>query len=193
MNKYFLKKPDNLADVEADNSDNVVSENNQNNVNEEVGDISEHSNDVCGKFGDSSDGNEKSDNTILEPYVDIYDPRVWDGLDEKYRDLLIEKGPIRESNLEYPVDKLGRRFSSNFYIRMLQNGEKHDRKWLVYSKELDKVFCFCCKLFKTMPSRSLLGSEGICDWKHLSEKLAQHENSKEHLINLKTCVELQFD
>lgn len=37
-----------------------------------------------------------------------------------------------------------------------------------------------------MPRRSLLASEGICDWKYFSEKRTQHEESKEHLINLRT-------
>ena len=55
------------------------------------------------------------------------------------RDLSIEKGP---------KDQFSRRFSSAFYTRCLSNGEKYDRNWLVYSKELDKVFCFCCKIFK---------------------------------------------
>ncbi|KAL8040833.1 hypothetical protein ABFX02_10G125600 [Erythranthe guttata] len=188
MAKWIFKKHDNLGNAIVENLDNIneANEENTNCVNEEIGDIIESENEI--------NINEKSDNAFNEPNldVDIYDPRVWDGLDAKFRDLLVENGPKRELNVEYPLDKLGRHFSSNFYMRVLSNGEKHDRKWLVYSKHLDKVFCFCCKLFKTMPSRSLLGSEGICDWKHLSEKLTQHENSKEHLINLRTCVELRI-
>ncbi|KAL6561541.1 hypothetical protein OROMI_017142 [Orobanche minor] len=55
------------------------------------------------------------------------------------RDVTIEKGPNDRSN---------RHFSSIHYNRILSNGEKIDRDWLVYSKELDKIFYFCCKLFK---------------------------------------------
>jgi hypothetical protein len=46
-------------------------------------------------------------------------------------------------------------------------------------------------LFKKAQIRSQLAGEGICDWKHLSEKLTQHETSIEHLNNLRTWVELQ--
>ncbi|KAJ6845289.1 zinc finger MYM-type protein 1-like [Iris pallida] len=107
------------------------------------------------------------------------------------RDLLVEKCPIREVNFEYPRDERDRHFSSEYYKRVLPNKRSHDRKWLVYSKELDKVFCFCCKLFKTMRSRSQLAEEGCRDWKHLSEKLREHEKSREHFANLRSMVELQ--
>lgn len=90
------------------------------------------------------------------------------------------------------MDEHNRHFSSNYYIRMLPNGETKDRKWLVYSKELDRVFVSVVSLFKTMNSRSQLTSEGTRDWKHLGEKLKQHESSIEHLTNLKSCIELQI-
>ncbi|KAJ6804176.1 zinc finger MYM-type protein 1-like [Iris pallida] len=74
-------------------------------------------------------------------------------------------------------------------IRGLNNGQTHNRSWLVYSKLKDKVFCFCCKLFKVMHSRSHLAGEGINDWKHLSEKLTQHERSRERALNFIAWVE----
>ncbi|KAL5835172.1 hypothetical protein ACOSQ4_014669 [Xanthoceras sorbifolium] len=73
---------------------------------------------------------------------------------------------------------------------MLRNGETCDKKWLVYSKELDRVFCFCCKLFKVIHSRSQLTKEGIRDWKHVSEKLTQDENCLVHLTNMHAWSEL---
>ncbi|XP_066313447.1 uncharacterized protein [Miscanthus floridulus] len=97
----------------------------------------------------------------------IFDPRTWENIDNSKRDILIEKGK-------------------------LTNGEVVDRKWLVYSKHVDKVYCFCCKLFKSNQNKSNFASEGVRDWRHLSVKLKQHENSVEHLTNMNTWNDLQI-
>jgi hypothetical protein len=79
-------------------------------------------------------------------------------IDTKLRDLLIENGLIC-INIDFPKTENSGYFSSTYYIQKLSNGEQHNRKWLVYSTELDRVFCFCCKLFNSKPNRMQLNNE----------------------------------
>lgn len=103
----------------------------------------------------------------------IFDPRVWDDLDSKMKDLLIEKGLNREvdTNIIFPKDSLGRHFSFDFFIRKLRNGDSCDRKWLVYSKE-QVVW---------QPKELKIGSI-----------LVKHENSSDHMDNLRTWNETRI-
>ena len=64
--------------------------------------------------------------------TNIYDPGQWKNIDENFRDLIVEKCPIRYNNIEFPKDENNRHFSISFYTQILSNGEKHDRRWLVY-------------------------------------------------------------
>ena len=39
---------------------------------------------------------------------------------------------IQVNDLNFPIDKDHRHFSTTFYFKKLSNGEKFDRRWLVY-------------------------------------------------------------
>ncbi|XP_059290873.1 uncharacterized protein LOC132044404 [Lycium ferocissimum] len=95
------------------------------------------------------------DNCICK---NIYDPSQWNTVDTKLRDLLVEKGPIRITDINFPKDNLSRHFSTTHYIQILANGERHERK---------------CTTSHTCNSK--LASEGSNDWRNLSAKLKDHE------------------
>lgn len=69
----------------------------------------------------------------------ISDPVNWDDMNMRFRDLLVEKGLATRlsTNYRFRKDSIGRHFSQTFYIREMRNGEKQDRRWLIYSKALD--------------------------------------------------------
>ncbi|XP_020266532.1 zinc finger MYM-type protein 1-like [Asparagus officinalis] len=64
---------------------------------------------------------------------------------------------------------------SRLYTRRIHNGETSDRIWLVYYKEIDKAFCFCCKLFKKKPMITQLANEGYNDWSHVGVRHNEHK------------------
>jgi hypothetical protein len=73
---------------------------------------------------------------------DVYDPRNWENLNNKGQDILIEKGLVKELNLQFSSDANDRHFSYAYYTRKLSNGEEIDRKWLVYSSMSTKFIVF---------------------------------------------------
>ena len=62
-----------------------------------------------------------------------------------------KKGPIKETIVNFPLDSNSRHFSHSHYIRTLPNRENQDRKWLVYSKSVDKVYVFVVNCLNQRP------------------------------------------
>uniref|UniRef100_A0A3Q0SEZ9 TTF-type domain-containing protein n=1 Tax=Amphilophus citrinellus TaxID=61819 RepID=A0A3Q0SEZ9_AMPCI len=103
------------------------------------------------------------------PYSE--DPAEWPSPGEmgnSFRQYIIENGPQKCSHGPYPrSDESKRCFSKVYCFRLLSNGEKVERDWLLYSKSSNRVYCFACKLF----------GEAKC----LSKTLTHHETSGSHI------------
>ncbi|XP_042466060.1 zinc finger MYM-type protein 1-like [Zingiber officinale] len=146
---------------------------------------------------DESDFFEKDDEQVqhetLSQETCFDDPGKWDNIDKKIRDFLVERGPKRDACTLFPKDSTNRHFNVLHYKRILSNGEENDRRWLLYSISLDKIFCFCCKLFKKQKHKigTQLANEGYNDWHNLSHCLTSHEASKEHMECMTDWLELE--
>ena len=76
----------------------------------------------------------------------------------------------------------------------MSNGEKYKRRWLIYFIDLDRVFCFCCKLFNVITCTSKLGNEGSRDWRNLSAKLKNREKDYLYCLLKKIFLnEINYD
>ncbi|KAH1247857.1 Zinc finger MYM-type protein 5 [Glycine max] len=143
---------------------------------------------------DSLETNKELNSTSNEVSKNIYDLGQWKNIDENFRDLIVDNGPIRYNDMQYPKDKNNRHFSSFYYQKVMPNGEKYDQRWLVYSKDLDKVYYFCCKLFCSKSSVCIVNqlvNEGTRDWKNIGSKLKIHETSYEQVTNMDILIKLE--
>lgn len=100
-------------------------------------------------------------------------------IDKGYTFFQNKNSNFKESKREY--NQQSRYFSSKYFVKVLKNGEKVERKWVMYSESTGKIFCYFCKLFTNESNSSKMFVKwGFCNWKKIEESLVQHENSQEH-------------
>ncbi|VYS68175.1 unnamed protein product [Arabidopsis thaliana] len=173
-------QPDDPMENENEQDDENVNKEDYENVNKE-------DNQNVNEEDDGNDMNTDENNVESKEHhgvPDFYDRGNWGKVESGLRIIMVEKGPAARQPIDFtfPREKVsGRHFSHSYYRRILSNGEKQDRRWLVYSKTLDKIFCFCCKLFTRDKNPSHMASKGLSDWKNILERLKKHETSHEHI------------
>ena len=106
---------------------------------------------------------------------------------------MVVQDPAKRLPIDYnfPKDGVKRHFSHLHYTRQLGDGKKQDRRWLLYSKKINKIFCFCCKLFSKSDS-SQLASVGFSNWRNVLKMLKEHESGREHILFMKQWAELDL-
>ncbi|XP_045149966.1 zinc finger MYM-type protein 5 isoform X2 [Echinops telfairi] len=146
---------------------------------------------IDGKFQEQME--EKKSEDLAVPDVLSTDPGTWPRiLNTKQWDALVEHDPPQVRNFNFPKDNTGRKFSETYYTRILPNGEKATRSWLLYSTSKDSVFCLYCKLFGEGKNQ-LKNENGCKDWQHLSHILSKHEESEMHINNSVKYSKLKSD
>ncbi|RZC57842.1 hypothetical protein C5167_005145 [Papaver somniferum] len=141
LDKFIIKRPRRLAENsdgnEIESIENVIVERNDEHEHETEEVPFEDNEHEQPEINVTEFGNEQAQS--LPGNVNIFNPAAWDDLDIRSREVLVENGLLRDPMLENgPKNRFGRHFSSTYYTRHLPNGEKEDRQWLAYSKELDR-------------------------------------------------------
>lgn len=89
----------------------------------------------------------ESESSNLEEIIDEYleessannynisfdDPGLWpEKINNDLAHTLVRRGPVQVRNHNFPISCDGRKFSENYYYRLLPNGEKINRDWLLF-------------------------------------------------------------
>lgn len=138
--------------------------------------------------------------TDMEIKIIYEDPKKWPNnfRSDKIRCNLVERGPqtIDIDSYKFPCTDDGRHFSQKWIFKVLPNGERVKRQWLLYSQSKDALFCFPCLLFSKDDKKDRSAfcniEEGFSDWKHLNPSILNHERSIPHRNSYVAWKELEI-
>ena len=116
------------------------------------------------------------------------DPAHWK-MNDFFGDHLARYGCDQNKNADFMHSKrvykeYTRYLSHSAFTRKMQNGEEHNRAWLIYSESKGSVFCAPCLLFGDHDQSLFSSKEGFNDWNNTTTRVEKHENSREH----KECI-----
>ena len=98
-------------------------------------------------------------------------------------DLWISTSDVKSLNDKSAIQKaansVSRKCTPTMFQRSNRNGEVVKHSWLCFSPANGRVYCFFCKLMGTV--RSQFTHDAFCDWKHGTDRLSSHEQSKDHI------------
>lgn len=89
----------------------------------------------------------------------------------------------------------GRHLTKDWFFKLLPNGHTVRRSWLAYSKSKRSLYCIPCRLFSHLTLEKQISSlakiEGFTQWKKLSSRIPEHENSLNHKMHFCSWKTLQ--
>jgi len=112
---------------------------------------------------------------------------------------IICRGHLKMPNT-FPCDRSNEKFPASLLAKILPNGEKVPRDWLVWSQQKSAFFCLPCQLLHVQTSNGNSSISTLCTaqgyssvkkWQKLYEKLSSHENNYEHFKNYVKWRELE--
>ncbi|KAF3854212.1 hypothetical protein F7725_022267, partial [Dissostichus mawsoni] len=145
-----------------------------------------HHTHAAGKFAPPADL--QAEQPAFGPPID---PADWPSvLPDSFRTDLVGRGPFQvDKKFTFPRED-GRSFHHHYFHRILVNGEKIKRTWLIYSRKNDALYCFCCKLFSRKDYK--LMTEGLSNWRNIGMLLKSHKSSPEHTTLMATWKDFEL-
>lgn len=115
----------------------------------------------------------------------LHDVSFWEiPVADHFRVEIIKRGSAYFQNKDGPFSAVARQdsdtkskgdvhqLSKQWFCKMMPNGEKILRSWMVYSVVSEKLYCFCCRLFAvSVTSTSSKFVTGFQTWWKLSPKV----------------------